>query len=68
LNQPAAVKPGDTIWLRAGVYTHLPQAVVTGNEGYIFYSQLTGTAANPIIVQGYPGERATINGGAYGGA
>jgi len=68
LNHPAAVKPGDTIWLRAGVYTHLPQGVVTGGEGYIFFSKLTGTAASPIIVQGYPGERATIDGGAFGGS
>src|SRR5437773_4960262 len=50
LNHPVAVKPGDTIWLRAGVYAHLPQGVSTGNEGYIFISKLAGTAVQPIIV------------------
>jgi hypothetical protein len=44
---PAA--PGDTIWLRGGVYA--------GN----FTSVLTGTATQPIIVRQYPGERATID-------
>ena len=56
LNHPAAVKPGDTISLRAGVYRHLPQGVSTGNEGYIFFSKLTGTAAKPIIWGQYGGD------------
>jgi hypothetical protein len=46
------VQPGDTIWLRAGTYR--------GS----FTSSLTGTAAAPIVVRQYPGERATIDGGA----
>jgi len=50
LNHPAAVQPGDTIWLRGGVYSGL------------FASYLTGTADRPIIVRQYPGERATIDG------
>lgn len=55
LSQPAAVKPGDTIWLRGGTY---------GSGGStMFYSTLQGTAATPIIVRGYPNERATVNGG-----
>jgi hypothetical protein len=49
LAHPAAVKPGNTIWLRGGTYR--------GN----FKSTLTGTAAAPIIVRQYPGERATID-------
>ncbi len=53
LNQPATVKPGDIIWVRAGTY---------GGGSTIFYSRLVGTAAAPIVVRGYPGERATING------
>src|SRR5512140_3906683 len=52
LAQPAAVHPGDTIWLRGGKYT--------GN----FTSYLTGTASQPIVVRQYPGERATLDGNA----
>jgi hypothetical protein len=48
------VRPGDTIWLRGGTY-----------HGS-FTSTLIGTAANPIIVRQYPGERATINSGSVG--
>ena len=46
---PAAVKPGDTIWLRGGTYTGR------------FTSQLRGEPNKPIIVRQYPGERATID-------
>jgi Viral BACON domain len=53
LNQPAAVQPGDTLWLRGGTY---------GNGVTQFTSALTGTSAQPIIVRQYPGERATIAG------
>jgi len=51
LAQPAAVKPGDTIWLRGGTYPGT------------FSSVLTGTADAPIIVRQYPGERAILDGG-----
>jgi hypothetical protein len=51
LAQPAAVKPGDTIWLRGGRYVG------------VFTSSLTGTQASPIQVRQYPGERATLDGG-----
>jgi uncharacterized protein YjdB len=51
LAHPAAVQPGDTIWLRGGTY---PYAALTSN--------LTGTAANPIILRQYPGERAIVDG------
>jgi len=50
LGQPASVRPGDTIWLRGGVYA-------TGN----IMVGLRGTAAAPITVAQYPGERATID-------
>ena len=43
------VQPGDTIWLRGGTYRGA------------FTSTLTGTAAAPIVVRQYPGERATID-------
>jgi S-layer homology domain len=52
LNQPSSVHPGDTIWLRGGTYSGVGHYV--GN--------LNGTAANPIIVRQYAGERATIDG------
>src|SRR5438094_139790 len=44
------VQPGDTVWLRGGTYTGQ------------FRSTLTGTAAAPIVVRQYPGERAIIDG------
>jgi len=50
LNQPAAVQPGDTIWLRGGTY----------NGSFVGY--LTGTAAAPIVLRQYPGEDATLAG------
>jgi hypothetical protein len=50
LKQPAALKPGDTLWLRGGVY----------RGAYVSY--LTGSSGAPIVVRPYPGERATIDG------
>ena len=50
LNQPSAVHPGDTLWLRGGTYRGA------------FNSRLTGTASAPVVVRQYPGERATIQG------
>ena len=54
LNQPASVQPGDTIWVRGGVY----QSAISDG----FSSNLNGTATNPIVVRNYNGERATIDG------
>jgi len=51
LNHPAAVKPGDTIWLRGGLYT---------NTKGDYNSKLRGTPEAPIIVRNYRGERATL--------
>ena len=48
LAQPAAVQPGDTIWLLGGVYNGP------------FVSNLNGSASAPIIVRQYPGQRATL--------
>ena len=53
LRPPAAVQPGDTIWLRGGTYT-IPLG------GHVLCG-LRGTAAAPITVAQYPGERATID-------
>src|ERR1700690_3323231 len=50
LNQPTAVQPGDTIWVRGGTYANQ------------FNGNLNGTAANPIIVRNYTGEHVTIDG------
>jgi hypothetical protein len=54
LNHPPAVKPGDTVWLRGGVY-----------KG-IFVSYLTGSPSAPVTLRGYPGERAIIDGSLAG--
>jgi hypothetical protein len=49
LSSTGPAQPGDTIWLRGGTYLGA------------FNSQLTGTATAPIVVRGYPGERATLD-------
>ena len=54
LYQPAAVKPGDTIWLLGGRYGG-------GQANSVIYSTLVGTPAEPIMVRAYPGQRATID-------
>jgi len=61
LNQPAGVIPGDTIWLRGGTYRPVPP----GGTAWVLQSKLAGTASNPIVVRGYPGEKAIIDGGTY---
>lgn len=50
LAQPAAVRPGDTVWVRGGTY-----------RGDVV-SNLNGTADKPIIVRQAAGERATVDG------
>ncbi|MFN2570653.1 MAG: hypothetical protein ABR537_03425 [Gemmatimonadales bacterium] len=45
------VPPGDTIWLRGGTYRGA------------FRSGVAGTAGAPVVVRGYPGERAIVDGG-----
>jgi hypothetical protein len=54
LNQPSSVKPGDSIWVLAGTY------VPPNSNGFV--SNLNGTAAAPIIVRNYQGQRATLSG------
>ncbi|MEZ5428757.1 MAG: hypothetical protein R2747_21110 [Pyrinomonadaceae bacterium] len=58
-NHPAAVQPGDVIYLRGGTY-NVP-SVELG-----FKSVLTGTANNPIKVMSHPGEWAVIDGNLSG--
>ncbi len=48
-SHPSAVRPGATIWIRGGTYTGA------------FVSTLSGTAAAPIVVRAYPGERVVID-------
>lgn len=50
LNATGVVQPGDTVWLRGGTYTG------------IFESWLAGTAAAPVVVREFPGERAIVDG------
>ncbi len=47
---PAAVKPGDTVWLHDGTYSGA------------FACALKGTSGQPITVRGAPGEWARIDG------
>jgi hypothetical protein len=49
LAAPAAVQPGDTIWLHEGTY----------RGGFV--SQLKGTREMPIVVRGVPAGRVTID-------
>jgi hypothetical protein len=44
------VQPGDTVWLRDGVYRG------------VFRSTLRGTEGAPVVVRAYPGERPRIDG------
>jgi len=55
LAQPNPVKPGDTLWIRGGVHR-------VNNFPTQFRSVLAGTAARPITVRAWPGERVTIDG------
>jgi hypothetical protein len=55
LNRPPKVKPGDTIWLRGGVYSG------TATSGFKCF--LSGTPDAPITIRNYPGERAIIDRG-----
>jgi hypothetical protein len=53
-NQPASVRPGDTIWLRGGKYG-------AGQYNSEIDDHLVGTPTAPIIVRAYPKERAIID-------
>jgi hypothetical protein len=55
LSSSGPVRAGDTLWLRGGTYSGR------------FRSTLRGTSSSPIVVRGYPGERATLDGGTAGG-
>jgi hypothetical protein len=52
LSHPAAVKPGDTVWLREGTYVGR------------FECRLKGEPTRPITVRAMPNERVTVDFGA----
>jgi len=53
LKASTIVKPGDTIWMRAGVHKMVNPAE--------FWSTLSGTATAPIIIRNYPGESPVVD-------
>ncbi len=56
LSASSPARPGDTVWLRGGLYRGT------------FTSELHGAEGSPIIVRQYPGEHAAIDGGSSNGA
>jgi hypothetical protein len=57
--QQKAVQPGDTIWIRGGVYA---QKAGASGERPQFTIKLAGTEQKPIVVRTAAGERAIIDG------
>jgi len=65
INSPASVQPGDTIYLRGGIY-NMRGSLAT------HWCSVTGTPSAPVTIRNYPGERPAIDwdyifaaGGAY---
>ena len=56
LDHPAALRPGDTVWVRGGVYTNAFDAQTS------FSCRTHGTPTAPIIFRNYMHERATVDG------
>jgi hypothetical protein len=56
LNHPSALKPGDTVWLKGGIYKNNFDAQTS------FSCKTNGTANAPIIFRNYNNERAIIDG------
>jgi hypothetical protein len=54
LDHPNSVEPGDTIWLRGGVYGRGGQTIIN--------SKLTGEPDNPITIRAYPNEHVILDG------
>ncbi len=61
LSSLGPVRPGDTVWLRGGVYRRPARPAYNGVVA-LYVSTLNGTATAPIVVRQYPGERATLDG------
>ncbi|MBE0645892.1 MAG: T9SS type A sorting domain-containing protein [Bacteroidetes bacterium] len=61
LDQPDALLPGDTVWLRGGTYTN----TVTWDPAYgniSFVCNTNGSVDAPIVFRNYRNERATLDG------
>jgi hypothetical protein len=56
---PAAVQPGDTIWLHGGTYVN----PTNGQDKVAWNSVLKGTATKPIIVRSFGLDRVILDGG-----
>lgn len=56
LNHPTALQPGDTVYLRGGVYNNNYSTDIS------FFCKTKGTADKPIIFRNYLGERAILDG------
>lgn len=55
-DHPSALKPGDTVWIRGGIYTNDYDAQTS------FNCKTNGTLNAPIIFRNYNGERVLIDG------
>ncbi|MFN0213124.1 MAG: T9SS type A sorting domain-containing protein [Saprospiraceae bacterium] len=56
LNHPAALHPGDTVWIKGGVYTNAFDAQTS------FSCYTHGTADAPIVFRNYKDESVTLDG------
>lgn len=56
LHHPSALQPGDTIYLRGGVYNNNYSADIS------FLCKTKGSSGKPIIFRNYPNERAVLDG------
>lgn len=60
-DQPVKLKPGDTVWLRAGNYSNT--SLIDPSLGAISYNCKTnGKQGQPIIFRNYNNERVTLDG------
>lgn len=55
-DHPSALKPGDTVWIRGGIYTNDYDAQTS------FNCKTNGTLNAPIIFRNYNGDRVLIDG------
>lgn len=60
IGDKSPMRPGDTLWLRGGVYKGPLIAKVAGEE-YLTLNSAT-VVGKPVTVRGYPGEQAVIDG------
>lgn len=54
-----SIGAGDTLWVRGGTYRY----PVRTRDHMGYRVRLSGAEGAPVVVRGYPGERATIDGG-----